>query len=176
MSAAGRDRHPWNDLHLHAYHDGELRGLARWRFERRLRRSPELRRELSALRLVRQLAREGDAEAATPDLWEGIARRLPAADAAAREEERPAGIGGPVWAGWWKPVGAVAAAAAAVAAVLWLPAGGPVPGGPSGGVVRWVDGGGHTVAVLESDPETTIIWVLDDAKDAAREGGERAFI
>ena len=34
---------------LHAYHDGELSGFARWRFERRLRRSPELQRELAAL-------------------------------------------------------------------------------------------------------------------------------
>ena len=33
---------------LHAYHDGELRGFARWRFERRLFRSAELRRELAS--------------------------------------------------------------------------------------------------------------------------------
>ena len=37
---------------LHAYHDGELNALARWRFERRLRRSKPLRRELAALARV----------------------------------------------------------------------------------------------------------------------------
>ncbi|MCA9512128.1 MAG: zf-HC2 domain-containing protein, partial [Myxococcales bacterium] len=37
---------------LHAYHDGELGALARWRFERALRRSPALRAELDALRAV----------------------------------------------------------------------------------------------------------------------------
>ena len=65
---------------LSAYHDGELRGLARWRFERRLRREPGLRRELAALGRVGDLVRGSEA-AAQPDLWDRIELRLPAMDA-----------------------------------------------------------------------------------------------
>ena len=43
---------------LHAYHDGELRGFARWRFERRLARSPALQRELRGLSELGRLLRE----------------------------------------------------------------------------------------------------------------------
>ena len=53
---------------LHAYHDGELRGFARWRFERRLARSPELRRELEALALMRELVREGESQLPTSSM------------------------------------------------------------------------------------------------------------
>jgi anti-sigma factor RsiW len=66
---------------LHAYHDGELRGFARWRFERRLARRPALRRELQALSELGALLREQAAAAAGPELWDRIALRLPAEDA-----------------------------------------------------------------------------------------------
>ena len=66
---------------LHAYHDGELRGFARWRFERRLARSPELQRELREIAELGALLRERASEAPGPELWDRIALRLPAADA-----------------------------------------------------------------------------------------------
>ena len=46
---------------LQAFHDGELSRLARWRFERRLVRSAELRSELQALESVSELVRAGAA-------------------------------------------------------------------------------------------------------------------
>ena len=38
---------------LHAYHDGELHGFARWRFERRLAGSPQLQSELATFLATR---------------------------------------------------------------------------------------------------------------------------
>ena len=46
---AGRDQRD-----LNAYYDGELSGLRRWIFERRLARSPRLRAELEDLKRVSQ--------------------------------------------------------------------------------------------------------------------------
>jgi anti-sigma factor RsiW len=157
---------------LHAYHDGELRRFARWRFERRLARSPELRRELEALALMRELVREGESRVPTPDLWEGISRRLPSAQGA-----RPARVGGrearerrrgsaPL--AWLvRPLGAAAAAAVAVALVFALYSG----DNAAPGVVRWIDSGDRNVMVLEGDKEVTIIWVLGDASTPPRQGG-----
>jgi anti-sigma factor RsiW len=151
---------------LSAYHDGELRGWARWRFERRLRRDPDLRRELELLRRLGQAVRERGAAATEVDLWDRIALRLPAADAT-RQEARARG---PRRAAWWlgAPLGAAAAAAIAGVAILsWL---GPSIG-PADGVVRWVYAGRRNVFVLETPgaPGTTIIWVLDDGpKQTAR--------
>jgi anti-sigma factor RsiW len=146
---------------LHAYHDGELRGLARWRFERRLARSPALRRELQALALMRELVREGEATAPAPDLWEGIARRLPA--------EPGRGRGWVPAAGWWlRPLGAVAVAAAVAALVFVVVSG----DNAAPGVVRWIDSGDRNVVVLEGDEDVTIIWVLGgDAAAPPSEGG-----
>ncbi len=154
---------------LSAYHDGELRGLARWRFERRLRRDPQLRRELELLRRVGDAVREAGAEASAADLWDRIALRLPAADAARAEGRglRPA---------WWvgAPLGAAAAVLAAVAVFWWL---GPTPA-PADGVVRWMYAGKHNVYVREAPgaPGTTIIWVLDGApkQTAKRASGASA--
>jgi anti-sigma factor RsiW len=145
---------------LHAYHDGELRGLARWRFERRLARSPALRRELEALALMRELVREDEAAAPAPDLWEGIARRLPAEPAQDRGWA-PAG-------GWWlRPLGAVAVAAAAALVFVLVSGDNAAPG-----VVRWIDSGERNVVVLEGDEDVTIIWVLGaDAAASPGEGG-----
>ena len=66
---------------LHAYHDGELSGFAKRRFERQLRKSPTLRDELAMLEGVGGALRELAADAETPDLWDHIALRLPAIDA-----------------------------------------------------------------------------------------------
>ena len=45
---------------LNAYYDGELSGLRRWIFERRLARSPRLRAELEELKRVSQWAQRLD--------------------------------------------------------------------------------------------------------------------
>jgi anti-sigma factor RsiW len=157
---------------LHAYHDGELRGLARWRFERRLARSPALQRELRGLSELRLLLRERAAAATGPELWDGIAARLPVADArrqAAAAERSPArGLG------WLPPLGAAAAAlaVAAVVAQQWLTA----PALEQAGVVRWMDSRGSSVMVLEEDEqnEVTIIWLLDGGPGAPAAGDGRA--
>jgi len=156
---------------LHAYHDGELSGFQRWRFERALRRSPGLRAELDSLSALGRLLRDQDAGEPSPDLWGAIALRLPAVDARRAEAaEAP-----PVWSlpSWWiKPIGAVAATAA-VAMVAFY--GGFFAEAPAaaGGVVRWIDSGERSVMVLDDDPDTTIIWVLDAATDGAWIGGRR---
>lgn len=161
---------------LSAHFDGELRGLARWRLARRLRRDPRQRRELELFETIGSVLREeADAAAPATDLWDRVALRLPAADA--RRAEALAGahrrrrtwlVGGPLGA-------AVAAGLAALAIGLW---GGGEPG-TSNGVVRWMYAGKRNVVVLEEPgaPGATIIWVLDESasKDAAgRRSGEMA--
>ena len=154
---------------LHAYHDGELGVLARWRFERRLRRSEQLQRELAALGRVGELVRGNEARASEPDLWDRIEQRLPALDARRAEAAQPARAA-PSW--WLRPVGAVAVAAVALLAVYvgWF--GAPAP---QGGVVRWMDSEGRPVMVLEADAEAdvTIIWLLEDVAEGAARGGSR---
>ena len=73
---------------LHAYHDGELSGFARRRFERRLERSSALRRDLESLSEIGTALRALDGEAETPDVWDDVALRLPALDARAAEAPR----------------------------------------------------------------------------------------
>jgi len=138
---------------LHAYADGELSGFARWRFERRLRRSPELQRELAEIARIGDWVRDAHAESTGPDLWERIALRLPAADA--RRAERAAGErSGLGWLAW--PGAVASAVVAAVLVAQWL-----TPPTPSRiGVVRWLDSGPRDVMVLEAAPDTTIVWVI----------------
>ena len=157
---------------LSAYHDGELRGFARWRLERRLRRDPALRRELELLQSVGEAVRAGGAQGSGADLWDRIALRLPAADAARREAPERARSS----RAWWIGAPLAAAAASLVAfALLWRPGAGPTP---ADGVVRWMYAGKRAVYVLESPgaPGTTIIWVLDDGpkQTARRESGGAA--
>jgi anti-sigma factor RsiW len=153
---------------LQAYHDGELSRFGRWRFGRRLRREPALQRALSSLSELSHELQVLDArDASAPDVWPAVALRLPAVDArraAAAHAQRTRGFG------WWlAPLGAAVAAAALVLVVVY--------GGfwteprRSGGVVRWIDSGGRSVIVLDDDPDTTIIWVLDGAVDGAAVGG-----
>ena len=149
---------------LSAYHDGELQGRARWRLAWRLRREPALRRELASLGRVGDLVRSVE-EAPEPDLWDRIELRLPAVDAR-RAESDAARSAGPAW---WRPLGALAAAAAVVLAVyvgLFEPA--PAPGGS----VRWMDSGGRSVLVIDdAESDVTIIWLLEDAEEGAARGG-----
>jgi anti-sigma factor RsiW len=153
---------------LSAYHDGELRGLSRWRLERRLRREPELRLELAGLARMGELVRAGQA-AAPPDLWDRIEQRLPALDARRAEAAQPTRA---ALAWWLRPVGAAAVVAVALLAVYvgWF--GSPAP---QVGVVRWMDSEGRSVMVLEADAEAgvTIIWLLEDVAEGAARGGSR---
>ena len=169
MSATRGGTNAKDEALLHAYHDRELSGFARRRFARRLRRTPRLRRELDSLAALGERLREIDAQGAAPDLWEQIALRLPAIDARKSAAARVKAARGRL--SWLvRPAGALAAAAAAAAlavALLW-------PEAPEAGrVVRWIDGGGRSVMVLDDDPDTTIIWVLDAPLEDASRGGER---
>jgi anti-sigma-K factor RskA len=152
---------------LHAYYDGELGALARWRFERRLARSAALRRDLVALETLGELVRDSEPPTPRTDLWEGIAERLPAADAervgAAWRPRRPG-----LRAALLKPLGAVAAAAAVAAALAFGLFSGE---NPPTGVVHWVDGGNRNVMVLEGEGDVTIIWVFDPVPDRVSRGG-----
>ena len=153
MSDSTRSERPDRaTLRLHAYADGELSGFARWRFERQLRRSPKLQRDLAELAQIGAWVRDAHADAPGPDLWDRIALRLPAADArrAERAAERPR-------LGWLAWPGAVASAVvAAVLVAQWLTPATP----PRIGIVRWLDSGPRDVMVLEAGPDTTIIWVI----------------
>ena len=126
---------------LHAYRDGELSGFARWRLERRLRRSPELQRELAALSRIGEWVRASHAEE-------------PAIDARRAEPgaSRRPGIG---WLAW--PGAVATAAATAVFAFQWLT---PPTAPRAARVVRWLDSGPRDVMVLEAAPDTTIVWVI----------------
>ena len=156
---------------LYAYQDGELRGLARWRFERRLQRSPALRTELERLARLGSLVRESERAVPGPELWDRIAQRLPAIDALREEGRAEESV---AW-GWLRPAGGLAAAVGLGVAV-WL--GTFETAEPEGRVVRWVNSGGRPVMVLEADAESdvTIIWMLDDAVEGAAQGGGREVV
>lgn len=141
---------------LQAYHDGELRGLARWRFERRLARDPAVRQELRALEETGRLLREAEADAPSPDLWESIRLRLPALDAQRAEaEEARVAPRSRLWAlSPWLGVGVAAAALALAIGVEWGDASGA-------GSVRWIDSRGTPLMVLQDDSKATIIWVIE---------------
>lgn len=178
---------------LHRYHDGELAGFERWRFERRLNRSEALQAELASIRnLSAQIAGArvgGDLDAGSefPELWASIAAALPAIDAQVEGErargavrtsepsleERGGLFGGPIrnWA-----LGS-AALAAAVAVLLLLPPSMPRTGGElattagiaptvlasPAGAVRYLDSGGRSVMVIEDPAESMTIVWMMDS-------------
>ena len=150
---SGRDR---ISERLQAYHDGELSGLARWRFERRLARDPAARQELLALEETGRFLREVEAEDAAPDLWEAIQPRLPALDAERAElEVAPASARSRLWAlSPWVGVGVAAAALALAIGVEWGYAAAIVAGG-------WIDARGTPPMVLQYDWRATFIWVIE---------------
>jgi len=156
-----------DEARLHAYHDGELSSLARWRFERELRRRPALRGELASLRALRGHLQELDGSAAAPDLWDAVVARLPRSAVREPDRERTREGRGAIW--WLAPIGAAAATAAIVLAVLY--GGFFAPPTDRGGSVRWIDSEDQSVMVLDDDPDTTIIWVLDGATEGASSGG-----
>jgi anti-sigma factor RsiW len=158
MSDPTRDERSARTLDLlHAYHDGELSRFARWSLERRLRRSPELQRELAALSRIGDWVRASQPDAPDADLWERIALRLPALDV--RRAEAGAARPGFGWLAW--PGALASAAIAAVLAFQWLtPVTVPTPTARKIGVVRWLDSGPRDVMVLQPEPDTTIVWVI----------------
>jgi anti-sigma factor RsiW len=142
---------------LQAYYDGELRGLARWRFERKLERAPALQEELFALEETGRLLRLAESESAAPDLWEAIRLRLPALDAQRAEAGEVAAVP-PSWLRTLSPWFGVAAATAALALAIGVEWGDPsVPGS-----VRWIDSRGKPLMVLQDDRKATIIWVIEE--------------
>jgi anti-sigma factor RsiW len=147
---------------LHAYHDGELGRLARWRMRRRLARDPAARAELARLAELRAAVREVAGGAPVPDLWTGIAARLGALDADLERGGGAPAVPSPALAGlrtWLRPLAAGAVAAAAAAAWLLFSAPTEVV---DEGVVRWLYTRGRPVMVLDRPGDATIIWLLDE--------------
>ncbi len=151
------------ERNLQAYHDDELGAVARWRWRRRIARSPRLHDGLEQLAEVGNWVRRADTQQ-TPDLWDQIALRLPAIDAV-RADTPDAESALLRWTGlrvrWTglRPVMA-AAATAAVAVALALGTIGDGPG-QRAGTVRWLDTGGRSVIVLDDPDAATIVWLLE---------------
>ena len=79
---------------LHAYHDGEIRGLRRWWLERRIAADPAARGELERIRELGAALRAQAEQTPAPDLWGAIVMQLPPALPAAPERDGAAGHGG----------------------------------------------------------------------------------
>ncbi len=178
---------------LNAYHDGELSGLRRWVFERRLARSPGLRAELEALKRLARCIQELGPQPPSVDVWDQIAIRLPAIDADfegqrqaldgqshGRDEQRQRGAEQREWRGMdWlaaysRPLAAVAVSVALALALFLGIMEDAAP--PTAGIIRWLDTGGRSVIVLEDQEDVTIVWLLDALEDGASEGGSREAV
>jgi anti-sigma factor RsiW len=177
----GRDRRD-----LNAYHDGELSGLRRWLFERRLSRSPRLRAELEELKRLARWVQGAGVQPPSADVWGDIALRLPAIDAEfgeqrqrrdeqrqRRDEQRERrGMG---WlAAYSRPLAAAAVTAALALALFLGIMEDTAP--PTPGIIRWLDTGGRGVMVLEDQGDATIVWLLDALEDGISEGGSREAV
>ena len=81
MNSTGAEPIGRDQRDLNAYHDGELSGLRRWVFERRLARSAGLRAELEGLKRLSRCVQELDPQPPSVDVWDEIAIHLPAIDA-----------------------------------------------------------------------------------------------
>ncbi len=157
---------------LDGYRDGELGFLSRWRVGRHVAGCRECRQQFEALGRTGDWVRQAalaSATGAAPDFWPGIASRLPALDAARREEAAAPGRFAP---GLFGPVlgGAVAAT---VAMLLWLAL--PTSEPSASGVVRALYSQGRQVVVLEEEGADTIIWVMDErggVEGVHRDGAE----
>lgn len=172
---------------LQAYCDGELSRFARWRMEHRLRRSPELRRELAEWVELSRWIREIDAADSThhnPNTWLEIGPALSRID---REIESKRGANGSkvpredasarTWLGGnWASLAATGAVAALALAVVSLNSEDPSPdyAGSNGGrevakgSLRYLKTNGVSYVVARDSDDVTIIWLMDS--DAAPEG------
>ncbi|MEN8182568.1 MAG: hypothetical protein ABFS46_08545 [Myxococcota bacterium] len=152
---------------LHAYYDGELGRLRRWRVQRWLARDPAARQELAGLSALGDAVREAVPEPALADLWDGLAGRLRSVDIERQRgrSERPAWdwLRAPVL----RPLAAGAVVVALVAGLALLLVPDPHTGA---GVVRWLDTGGQPVMVLD-EGEATIIWLMGADGEQVRRGG-----
>jgi len=167
---------------LNAYHDGELRGLRRWIFERRLAHSAELRAELAELKRMSRWVQEWGPQSASVDVWDEIALRLPAIDATRQAQRggRAAWREPRAWlaldwlAAYARPITAVAVTAA-LALALFLgimeDSAPPIPG-----MIRWLDTGGRSVMVLEDQGDATIVWLLDAPEIGSSKGESREAV
>lgn len=162
---------------LHAYYDGELSRFARWRMDRKLRRSPELRRELAEwteLSSCIQEVESTDTLHGTRDTWLEIGSALSKID---REIESSPGVdrAGPVHSsksgvGWnWGPLAASCALAVLALAVLSadtedviLRSSTPATSSetPSGSL-RYLKTNGVSYVVARDTGDVTIIWLMD---------------
>lgn len=150
------------ERNLDLYHDGELRGLRKWRFERLLRRNPGLQRELETRSQLGLLLRETAPVPDSPDLWAGIAGEI----ASATEP-----VAAPsTWLEWLQPLrlGPVLVGAVAALAFFVVPAT-EDPVVQAQGVVRSIVSKGRPVVVLDDSEEATIIWFLDGDSEPAEE-------
>ncbi|MBW2493466.1 MAG: hypothetical protein JRE43_01845 [Deltaproteobacteria bacterium] len=161
---------------LNAYYDGELSGLRRWIFERRLERSAQLRTELEELKRVSRWVRELDPQSPSVDVWDDVALRLPAIDASRDERREPRAQLGVDWlVGYSRPIAAVAASAALALALFLGIMEDAAP--PAPGMIHWLDTGGRSVMVLEEQQgDATIVWLLEAPEAGASEGGMREAV
>lgn len=150
---------------LHAYHDGELRGVRRWWLERRIAGDPVAQAELARIRALGAALRAQAEQMPAPDLWSAIVMQLPPALPAAEPQRERDGFGFtlPKWAG------ALVAAGAVALALLVVPGGGPAPGPAAvrGSAVQLLDTGRRPAVILQDDAEATIILLLPKQKIAA---------
>lgn len=168
MTATDHELSAVEERNLHAYHDGQLGPVARWWWRRRIARSPRLREQLEQLAEVGNWVRETDSQQ-NPDLWDRIALRLPAIDAARAETTAdesgllPASLGRtPGWTIHWPGLRPIAAAAATAAVAIAVALGTIGDGsGQRPGAVRWLDTGGRSVIVLDNPDGATIVWLLE---------------
>jgi anti-sigma factor RsiW len=152
---------------LHAYHDGELGALRRWRVERWLARDPAARSELEALATIGQAVRQAQTVPSAPDVWAGLEGRLRAIDAEREASGAPAASGFRLGSMFRPAAAGAVLAAVAVGFALFL----GTEAGTQGGVVRWLDTHGQAVMVLD-EGDATIIWLMQpDADQAGRKGG-----
>lgn len=154
---------------LHAYHDGELRGLRRWWVERRIAASPAARAELERIRELGAALRAQAEQTPSPDLWSAIVLQLPPAvpEPATARDRDGFGFTLPKWAGM-----IVAAGAVAVAFLVMpggAPAPSPVPPAVRESAVQLLDTGRRPAVILQDDAEATIILLLPKQKVAVEE-------
>ena len=160
---------------LNAYYDGELSGLRRWIFERRLARSPRLRTELEELKRVSCWVQELHPQSPSVVVWDDVALRLPAIDASREERREPRAQLGMDWlVSYSRPIAAVAASAALALALFLGIMEDTAPAMP--GMIRWLDTGGRSVMVLEDQGDATIVWLLDAPEMGNSEGGSREAV